>query len=480
MLGISLRLVHGVYKSRLSTKTVASIDTPNTKSEGAPYYLQPRNIAREAAEPTQRIGGEGVGARGPSIQATPYRKNPTPLKTSILLEKHSRSRPDASSTMADIYGGAPAKDEAPNVPGNEASSPRSHYRLKDGTSSPLPNTGSPVINRHASKNLPQWMENLRQTLISQGPVKQDNQLVDKVPVSAAQSTSRRERHLASRMVISPDNTLKQLGLWHKIDEVTENLCLWFLVRILRPLSTDIHGISREFAAAGLDHLSPPIPASFSMFSKNSSGSTDNGSYFLAPSGFAASARPQTLLELCHKYPSDALVQKRVRVERYLSFAGLASQRAAVIRRIHEMASDGLLKSLNLMSTTLRLHPADSPPCDEDASILMHLFCAFMDEKLPSEQYLDPQPFSTRHFVSVEEQPSERLDAIQIHQVQRHPPHFRVIAEDRIFEIDSGSRSVFQAIIVLVEYLHRKYSGFLGVGNLASPAICLTSILDSDA
>ena len=471
LFGISFQVLRSIYDMRHPCDTNRSSTASNNLLKTS-LVLQPRTIVRESES---LEGGNGIKSANLKPTQTPYRNN----KFSSVSSEGNSLRPECpSSTMKEIYGGRQKEENLKNRRRDETLT-----LINDIPSSRLPDTGSPIINRVACKNLPNWTESLRQALISKD--QREQQVWDTAVGTASVPEpffDKASNKIKSKKVISPDNSLKQLGLLHRIDTVTENLCLWFSVKIIRPLSSSILEISREFSASGLDHLSPQIPASFSMFSKNISGyagSTENNSYILSPPGFAASAVPQTLLELFHKYPNNELVLKRLHVERYLSFAAIASQRSAVIKRIHEMSADGLFKSLSLMASSLTFYTNDSNSCEEDAILLMHLFCSFMDEKLPSEQYMNSQPFSTKHFVSTEEKPSERSDAIQIHQAQRHPPRFRVIAEDKIYEVDSGCRAVFQAIIILVEYLHQNHSGYLGVGNLASPAISLTSILDTD-
>ena len=107
-------------------------------------------------------------------------------------------------------------------------------------------------------------------------------------------------------------------------------------------------------------------------------------------------------------------------------------------------------------------------------MLMHLFVKFLDEKLPSEDSTDAQPFSSKHFVGPEESISDRATSIQIQHITRQPAYFRLLAGNTFYE--TYPRTPFHVIILMVEYISLRHHGFLGIANLASPAIDLISIL----
>lgn len=285
-----------------------------------------------------------------------------------------------------------------------------------------------------------------------------------------------------RKYISPDSSIMELGLSCNLEEATENLRSWFTRKILLPLKDDIKIVTEKFAESGLDHLSPSNPASFSLFSRptqTSSAPNSSGAIYFSPSSFSSLPKPQTLFELGQKDPNNVMVQKRIRIERFLSFSSLMSQRVAVIRRINEMADDNLANCLRWNLSVLR--PLSSTPDggNDDVQILTQLFCSFMDENLPSDNYFESHPFSSRYFVAQDDKPSSKPEAIQLHQTSSNPPHFRLIAECKIFDTHTGFGSILHAIIYMTEYLHRHHNGFLGVGNLGSSVIDLISILNRD-
>lgn len=465
----------------------------NFARDGRLLLQTPQRSSPMPISPARRRGTEAM------ITQTPRTLPPTTavLRTPEALAGPERSSPytparrwaaatsPVSPTFAAVYD-SPRREETTAGDGNEAKGvpepdgmggSRAH-RVVAPLCNPLPDTGSPIVNRVATERLPEWTEALRLKLASGRspvpPAKAEQSPAPRAPdsqkVSAPPSLERR--------IVSADQTLTDFGLVRTIDTLMDNLRRWILRKIIIPLNRDILEISTAFANSGLGHLSPESPATFSLFSRPSS--SGNGTIMLAAGNFAAAAKPQTLLELSQKYPQDPVVQTRLRLERYLSFASLSSQRAAVIRRLAEIVEDGLI-SLACKYPLGGKGPAGAEGtmehAEDDSQMLVHLFCSFMDEHLPSESFYDPQPFSSCHFVAVDEKPSSSPNAVQIQQVSRHPSHFRLIAGQNIYDVYPGPSSIYHVIVLLVEYLHREQHGFLGVGNLGSPAVELLSILD---
>lgn len=129
------------------------------------------------------------------------------------------------------------------------------------------------------------------------------------------------------------------------DVYVENVRLWFIAKILGPLSEDIVRVDAQLEAAGLGHLASRFPATYSMASKAldseatglaSPGSRLRSHFFLGPSGGVG--KITTLMDLVQaRTASDPLVKDRLRIERYLSSASLSSQRIALIKRIGALA-----------------------------------------------------------------------------------------------------------------------------------------------
>ncbi len=540
--------------TRHGGESAAGSFTPNGSIAGSSFATPSKTAAMRAAGlPFESLYG-----------ATPTRRTPSPSPgTASALPSFGRGgRTDPAlgegATQVGHYRqeqGSALRVGSATPQGREPGSP---FGGRGGGSSPLPDTGSPKLNAISAGRLPTWTEQLRQTLVSKGaPASSAGQpgpplasgegrsadALDRVRAdrSGAQG-GRRTISEAARKVIPPDASIQHLGLARNLDDIADVLRKWFCTKIIRPLNDSIALVNEEFAKASLVHLSASHPASFSVFSRaapslalgsgsalatpfpggitsTTAGSSQASSarspaaFILTPTTFAAAAKPQTLFELGQKHPDDPLVQKRLAIERYLSFASLSNQRVAVIRRISEMASDSLALSFRSLlrqnspplvntltigssegrsdargsaagggaGTPSQLLQGGDSGDGEDAQMLMHLFCVFMDEHLPSEEFNDTQPFSSRYFVPCDEEASSARDIVQIQQTRRQPPSFQLVAQEAIYQAHGGSavQNVLHVIIFFVEYVHLHYGGFLGIANLASPTIDLVSILNSD-
>lgn len=294
------------------------------------------------------------------------------------------------------------------------------------------------------------------------------------PVAAPVPAPRRPPAVERRL-LTPDETLRDLGLVGRLDDLTENVRAWFSRKILGPLVADIDAVSQAFAKAGLDHLSPAHPASFAGSSGLGGGALGGSTTaFLLKNHItitpvAGGQQPQSLMDLAQASRNDPMVQTRLRIEKYLAFASLVPRRTFVLGRIRELAKGPLMAAFSHAPAALGI--------ESDAEILLSLFCGFLDEHLPSSDFYDTQPFSSRHFVPLGEKPSTRPEAVQLQQHAQQD--FRLVTPSKIYSSFPGPTNLFQAIVFLVDYVHCHHDGFLGIGNLGSWTISLVGILNLD-
>lgn len=325
--------------------------------------------------------------------------------------------------------------------------------------------GTPAAADDLSKRLPGWTDKLMGAISAAGrgeaePVKATSQVPSlDAPAGSATEVPAKPK-VFERRVLTPDATVAELGLGLDLDRATEGLRVWFAKHILQPLTRDINETVEALARNGLDHLNPYHPASFSasIFGAAPPPALKN-LIAINPGG---APQPQSLMDLAQRCKDDPVVQKRLRLEKYLAFANLASRRSHVIGRIQAMAKGSLLAAFN---------PA--PGLDSDTEILLSLFCTFLDENLPSSDYYDAQPFSGKHLIRIGEKPSTRPDAIQIAQTAAQT--FELVAGDLVLKSHPGPNNLFHTIVFLVEYVQRHREGFLGIANLASPSVGLSAI-----
>ncbi|RKP00305.1 hypothetical protein CXG81DRAFT_19736 [Caulochytrium protostelioides] len=116
------------------------------------------------------------------------------------------------------------------------------------------------------------------------------------------------------VVKDPDTTLKELNIADYLPTWTENMRCWLVAHVLRPLGERMEAVDRQFTEQGWIHLtlrhaihndltgftSLPVPATAAV-----------------AAALAANA-PPTLAHLQAQYGSHAVVQERLRLERFLN------------------------------------------------------------------------------------------------------------------------------------------------------------------
>jgi hypothetical protein len=169
-----------------------------------------------------------------------------------------------------------------------------------------------------------------------------------------------------------------------------------------------------------------------------------------------------------------LVQTRLRIEKYLDVAAGAGQvaagpRMALVRRLRAISASPFL-------------PSDATP--DDALLFMHLFCTFLDERLPSNDLYAAQPFSSRYFVPLGDGREESIASIAgmdlhglpiaIVQSSRNPPGFVVMSGSECF-VPLASNTLHACLHTLVffaAFVEKRMAGHLGIANLGSRSIRL--------
>lgn len=479
----------------------ARITSNGTTSSPKTPLRPPRTIARDSSASLPKVRTPRSPAHQSSLH--PVQGN-VPSTTTTMhrspLSIHASPATPRSPGFGQVYGASTERSaktlgigDAETL-GKSPIERRAALNCASILSTPLPDTGSPRVNKIVENSLPHWTDSLRDTIqgrtqgITSPPASGKVMAKPENPPKPAEAPQ-----VPKRRIVSPERSLVELGLRGEIELVTDNLRKWLCHKIFKPLAADITLVTEEFHKAGIEHLAPQFPATFSLFSSSTSRLSANGlagntsSTMIMVTGSAATSslvsasRPQTLMELSQKYYQDPIVQKRIRIERYLSFSALYSHRSSIVRRVVEMAEEDLVSSFKHSAPSLGLESSLALPqqIQDDISIILNLFCTFMDENLPSDVSHASQPFSTLHFVTADGHESQRPDAIQIHQSNVSVPHFELIAGDCVYETAQGSHnSLYHAIIFMVEYAHRFRNGYLGLGNLGTASIDLISILDT--
>jgi len=111
-------------------------------------------------------------------------------------------------------------------------------------------------------------------------------------------------------------------------------------------------------------------------------------------------------------------------------------------------------------------------------LLLHMFCTYMDSRLPADPtFPDGRTFTGRHFLKTPDKPDVRKSDLCIYQSRLHPPHFKVIIEDEVYDMPKGQNNLFHTIIFFLHHVKTKQYGMLGRVNLGMSGVNILCILN---
>ncbi|KAJ2832066.1 hypothetical protein GGI24_001364 [Coemansia furcata] len=311
------------------------------------------------------------------------------------------------------------------------------------------------------------------------------------PVSRASGSegvkgSSKDRTAGDVDYLEPHEVLEKYGVERDILDWVENMHMWFVRHLLRPLCKQIDELDLLFDQHGIGHLScrravldtaaleqakPTGPSGFATFGGG-----------LGASG--TSAIPQTLAELSLKYGELPQTKERMALEKYLRIPGYLC-RDYIVQRVHTLAQSPALPAYTFDgggsympsdSTTASAqeqpwNPAIHPT---DGQLLFHLFCTFMDQTMPPVQN-SRHPFTDRYVLQPERKPDNNLP-VQIIQVVRKRPHFCLMVKGSFYDVTASRNNLFITMILFVLEIQRECAGYLGLTNLGGKHVDLLAVV----
>ncbi|XP_052226126.1 transmembrane protein 209-like isoform X2 [Dreissena polymorpha] len=162
---------------------------------------------------------------------------------------------------------------------------------------------------------------------------------------------------------------------------------------------------------------------------------------------------------------------------YLDFS---SNQEYLIKRIKELGGDGCISEYvwNKGGTGGQYGKQWSEHLPTDAQLVMHMFCTYMDSRLPPDlKYPDGKTFTSQHVVVTPDKPDLGKDNLLLYQSSISPPHFHVVVKDTIYSLPKGRNNMFHAILYFLHHIRYKGNGMLGRVNLGMSGVNILSVLD---
>lgn len=162
----------------------------------------------------------------------------------------------------------------------------------------------------------------------------------------------------------------------------------------------------------------------------------------------------------------------------IPYLDLSANQEYLIKRISELGKDGCISefSWNRGGCYGKEWGEHLP---NDASLVMHLFCTYMDSRLPVHpKYPDQRTFTSQYFLKTPNKPDlNKKDNFYIYQTSINPPHFQVIIGEHVWNLPKGRNNMFQALLMFLYHIKTKEDGMLGRVNLGLSGVNVLWILN---
>uniref|UniRef100_A0A672Z4H1 Transmembrane protein 209 n=1 Tax=Sphaeramia orbicularis TaxID=375764 RepID=A0A672Z4H1_9TELE len=151
----------------------------------------------------------------------------------------------------------------------------------------------------------------------------------------------------------------------------------------------------------------------------------------------------------------------------------------LVDRIKELAHSGCMSSFRWNGggdLKNRKWDTDLPT---DCAILMHVFCTYLDSRLPPHpKYPDGKTFTSQHFSHTPDKPDvTKENLFCIHQSSTTPPHYQLIYQGNIYSLPKGRNNLFHTILMFLYVIKTKEAGMLGRVNLGLSGVNILWIFE---
>ncbi|KAI9479059.1 hypothetical protein LPJ78_003166 [Coemansia sp. RSA 989] len=290
--------------------------------------------------------------------------------------------------------------------------------------------------------------------------------------------------------LEPDEVLERYMVERELPGWVENMHVWFVRHLLRPLDKQIKELDALFEQHGLGHLScrravldpksldqsrsqQPQPSLFGSQLRTGFGGLGNsmtGTNVLSHAPGSQTV-PQTLEELTQRYGDLPQTKERMALEKYLLVPTTIADRSYVVDRVATLAQSGALPAYVFDAGGSSWNASKHPT---DAQLLFHLFCTFMDQSMPPVQNTR-RPFTDRFVLQAENRPNSNLP-VQIIQVSRKKPHFCLVVKGAFYDVAAGHNNLFATLVLFVLEVQRECAGYLGLTNLGGKQVDLLNVI----
>ncbi|XP_062457332.1 transmembrane protein 209-like [Rhea pennata] len=156
----------------------------------------------------------------------------------------------------------------------------------------------------------------------------------------------------------------------------------------------------------------------------------------------------------------------------MQYLDIAANQEYLFERIKELSQGGYMSSFRWNrggDFKGRKWDADLPT---DCAILMHIFCTYLDARLPpSPKYPDGKTFTAQHSVQTPDKPDiTNENVFCIYQSNINPPHYELIYHRQVYNLPEGRNNMFHTLLMFLYIIKTKESGMLGRVNFGASGV----------
>ncbi|XP_054154911.1 transmembrane protein 209-like [Oppia nitens] len=165
------------------------------------------------------------------------------------------------------------------------------------------------------------------------------------------------------------------------------------------------------------------------------------------------------------------------LETFLPFLELNTNQQYLVQRIKELSRGGSINQFKWNSGGYFNLKLWNDELVTDSAIIMHLFCTYMDMRLPSNPNCpDGKTFTNVYFKSLNGNAPN--SPIYIVECKSKPPHYKLFTKnDDLWELPVGRNNLFHSIISFIYSIKTQHFGHLGRVNLGSSGINILWVID---
>ncbi|KFO85312.1 Transmembrane protein 209, partial [Buceros rhinoceros silvestris] len=141
----------------------------------------------------------------------------------------------------------------------------------------------------------------------------------------------------------------------------------------------------------------------------------------------------------------------------VQYLDLTPNQEYLVERIRELSQGGCMSSFRWNrggDFKGRKWDTDLPT---DCSIIMHVFCTYLDSRLPPHpKYPDGKTFTSQHFLQTPDKPdTSNENVFCIYQSSINPPHYELIYQNHVYNLPKGRNNMFHTLLMFLYIIKTK-------------------------